>query len=188
MTCGGGPWLPIERPPGARADVLARSALFSPCGRYRYRLSRYWDPAVKPITFLLLNPSTATAEENDPTVERCQRRAFEYGAGGVEIVNLFAWRATDPAAMLAAEDPVGPDNDLAIIEAADLASKVVCAWGNHGAHRGRGDHVKSMLMADPRIRLFHLGITGAGQPRHPLYVGYQRRPAPWEARCKLDRT
>lgn len=89
-------------------------ATFSECRRYRYRLWRYWDRSKPPLCFLMLNPSTADDLSNDPTVERCQRRALAMGFGGLEVVNIFAFRSTDPAALYSL--PVGRYGDLRLGE------------------------------------------------------------------------
>lgn len=155
----------------------ASVAVYSPCERYRYLLTRVWAPGPRAL-FVMLNPSTATEVQNDPTVERCERRARALGFGAFRVTNIFAFRATDPKVMRAVADPVGPGNDAAIAESAGWADQVVCAWGNHGLHIGRGLAVESVLRASGAA-LFHLGLTGQGQPRHPLYVGYDQQPQPW---------
>ena len=154
------------------------SALYSPCMRYRYALTRNWDEAGARVLFVMLNPSTATEVQNDPTVERCERRARALGFGAFRVCNIFAFRATDPRVMRAAPDPVGEGNDAAIIEGAHWAGQIVCAWGTHGAHLNRGPAVEALLRATGRP-LFHLGLSKAGHPRHPLYIGYDRQPEPW---------
>jgi hypothetical protein len=126
----------------------------------------------------MLNPSTATEVQNDPTVERCERRARVLGFGAFRVTNIFAFRATDPNVMRAAADPVGPGNDAAIQGSLGWADKVICAWGNHGLLGGRGEAVEAMLRQSG-LPLFHLGLTGQGQPRHPLYVGYDQPPQAW---------
>jgi hypothetical protein len=156
----------------------ASSAVYSDCERYRYLLTRVWQPAGPRALFVLLNPSTATEAQNDPTVERCERRARALGFGGFRVTNIFAFRATDPRLMRAAADPVGPGNDAAIIDSLDWADTIICAWGAHGAHLGRGAAVEAMLRGSGR-GLHHLGLTRAGAPRHPLYIGYARQPEPW---------
>jgi len=127
----------------------------------------------------MLNPSTATELQNDPTVERCERRARALGFGAFRVCNIFAFRATDPRVMRAVADPVGPANDAALIESAAWADRILCAWGTHGAHLGRGPTVERLLRGTGRP-LFHLGLTKGGHPRHPLYVGYGTEPTPWE--------
>ena len=154
------------------------TAVYSECARYRYALSRVWDPAGEKALFVMLNPSTATEVQNDPTVERCERRARTLGFGGFRVTNIFAWRDTDPRKMRAAPDPVGPDNDAAIRAGADWADRVICAWGSHGAHLDRGAAVEALLRATG-APLEHLGLTKHGHPRHPLYIAYTRMPEPW---------
>lgn len=157
------------------------TAVYSPCERYRYLLTRTWDAAGERALFIMLNPSTATEVQNDPTVERCERRARALGFGAFRVCNIFAWRDTDPRAMRAAADPVGPQNDAAILESTGWADRIVCAWGSHGAHLDRGRRVEAMLRATG-LQLYHLGLTKDGQPKHPLYIGYDRQPELWEER------
>ena len=156
----------------------ASVALYSDCERYRYSLTRIWDRAAARLLFVMLNPSTATERQNDPTVERCERRARALGYGGFRVCNIFAWRDTDPAAMRRAADPVGPGNDAAIAAGCGWADDVICAWGSHGAHLARGAAVET-LMRGTGQSLRHLGQTKAGHPRHPLYIAYAVRPELW---------
>jgi hypothetical protein len=100
------------------------------------------------------------------------------GFGAFRVVNIFAYRATDPRVMRAQADPVGPGNDAAILAAADWADRVVCGWGNHGAHLGRGIVVAAALRGSGRP-LYQLGLTKDGQPKHPLYISYDRQPEVW---------
>jgi hypothetical protein len=153
-------------------------AEYSDCERYRYTLTRVWDPKGARAMFVMLNPSTATEVQNDPTVERCERRARALGFGAFRVLNIFAWRATDPRDMRAAADPVGPDNDRAIVESVFWADRIVCAWGTHGAHLGRGPQVERLLRA-AGAELHHLGLSKEGHPKHPLYIGYAVQPVPW---------
>ena len=155
-------------------------ARYSDCEAYRYELGRVWDAALPRVLFVMLNPSTATERQNDPTIERCERRARALGFGGFVAANIFAFRATDPRDMRAAADPVGPENDRVIARAAARADRVIAAWGVHGAHLGRGTDVAARLHARG-IALHHLGLTRDGHPRHPLYVAYRTRPEPWAA-------
>ncbi|MBW6505964.1 MAG: DUF1643 domain-containing protein [Rhodobacteraceae bacterium] len=161
----------------------ASCAVYSDCERYRYLLTRVWQPEGARALFILLNPSTATEAQNDPTVERCERRARALGFGSFRVTNIFAFRATDPRAMRAEVDPVGPDNDAAIAESLGWATgandRIICAWGAHGAHQGRGAVVAAMLRASG-LPLWHLGLTLAGAPKHPLYIGYDRQPELWQ--------
>ena len=155
----------------------ASVAVYSPCERYRYALTRIWGNGPR-VLFVMLNPSTATEMQNDPTVERCERRARALGYGGFRVCNIFAWRDTDPRAMRAAADPVGPANDAAIRDGALWADAIVCAWGTHGAHLDRGRQVETLLRATGRT-LSHLGLSKDGHPKHPLYIAYSQQPETW---------
>lgn len=157
----------------------ASCALYSDCEVYRYSLARTWDASGDRILFVMLNPSTATELRNDPTIERCERRARALNAGSFEITNLFAYRATDPRDLRRATAPNGPDNDAALTTAAARATRIIAAWGVHGTHQNRAAEVIALLRATP-TPLYHLGLTKHGHPRHPLYLPYSQQPAHWE--------
>jgi hypothetical protein len=154
----------IER--SASASGRHSTALYSPCLRYRYGLSRVWEATGPGLLFVMLNPSTADEHRNDPTIARCEARARRLGFGGVRIANLFAFRATRPAELRRAADPVGPENDALLRDWSRKAALVVAAWGVHGSFRGRDRAAIALLGPE----LHHLGLTRAGHPRHPLYV------------------
>jgi len=156
----------------------ASTAIYSPCERYRYALTRIWDPAGGKVAFVMLNPSTATEVQNDPTVERCERRARTLGYGSFRVTNIFAWRDTDPKAMRRAPEPVGPGNDAAIAEACLWADRVICAWGTHGAFLDRGAAVERLIRTTG-VTPWHLGLSKAGHPQHPLYLPYAQAPELW---------
>ena len=160
-------------------DDAPSLAVYSECEKYRYSLTRTWDPSGRKVTFVMLNPSTATEVQNDPTVERCERRARTLGYGAFCVTNIFAWRDTDPKKMRAASDPIGPANDQAIMDAAHWADDVVCAWGTHGEHLSRGPAVERLLRETGKT-LTHLGLSKASHPKHPLYIGYAVLPEVWE--------
>jgi hypothetical protein len=150
-------------------------AVISDCGRYRYRLWRRWGTGAH-VLWVMLNPSTADEEANDPTIRKCVGFAKRWGHDAIEVVNLFAWRATDPDELLldglspTAHGPevVGPDNDDHIRQAVGAASLVVAAWGRHpSATPGRLSAVRGLL---PRMQC--LGRNGNASPRHPLMLGY----------------
>lgn len=144
------------------------SAVISPCGRYRYWLSREGDATKHPIAFIMLNPSTADASKDDATIRRLY--GFAKGAPFV-VVNLMAYRATKPDDMLRAEDPIGPDNDYYLHHIAD-GRTIVCAWGDLTDMRvvSRARWVTAVLRQQ-RLKLYCLGTTKLrGWPRHPLYV------------------
>ena len=152
-------------------------AVFSACENYRYRLWRRWSDGPS-IAFLMLNPSTADAFRNDPTVERCHRRAVDMGFGALEVVNIFAFRATDPKNLKKAKAPIGPLNNEILIETARAADMTVCAWGSHGTHNARDSDVRQLLKK-ANITPHILALTKFDQPRHPLYVSYSQTPVPW---------
>lgn len=154
---------------------MLRTAIISECGTYRYTLSRCWDPPKPSCAFVMLNPSTADATQDDPTIRRCIGFAKAWGYGGVDVLNLFALRATDPSALRSHPDPIGPDNDEYL---RSLRGRfVVAAWGVHGALNGRGEAVRKML----GDRLAVLGLTKDGHPRHPLFVRGDTPPMTWTA-------
>lgn len=160
-------------------DDAASVAIYSDCEKYRYSLTRVWNPSGSKALFIMLNPSTATEIQNDPTVERCERRARTLGFGAFRVTNIFAWRDTDPKAMRAAKDPVGPENDAAILESCPWADQIICAWGAHGEHLNRGVRMRDLLL-ETNLPLYHLGLTKAGHPKHPLYIGYSEQPRLWQ--------
>jgi hypothetical protein len=163
------------------------SAVFSDCERYRYRLDWRWpDLTAMPLVALMLNPSTATHEVLDPTVAGLVKRARAWRFAGVIVINLFAFRATDPDDMLAAADPVGQANDDQIrevlrMEVAERGGVCVAAWGKHGRHRGRDGEVLS-IAREEGVALHAFQINGDGSPKHPLYVKHNTRPALWSGR------
>lgn len=130
------------------------------------------------LAMVMLNPSTADAERDDPTIRRCIGFAARAGHGGVEILNLFAFRATAPADLRATSDPVGPDNDRHLEALFARHRKVLAAWGAHGIFGARADTVLRMT-ARRDVLLTCLGRTLTGQPRHPLYVRADTRLVPF---------
>lgn len=155
---------------------MIKTAHISPCQRYRYLLSREWDSSLPTVGFVGLNPSTADATLDDPTIRRCIGFAQSWGYGALHMVNLFAFRATKPEVMLHVPDPVGPDNDRWLLEVTHSCALVVAAWGNKGGHGGRDAQVRRLLPALSVIQL-----TRAGKPQHPLYLPGHLRPKPWVA-------
>lgn len=152
------------------SDFLERDALISECGKYRYLLRRIWDHDKQRVLFIMLNPSTADAEVDDATIRSCIRLSKALGYGSFEVVNLFAWRATDPAKLPTPPSMArGPINPRVIEAAVHRCDTVVCAWGAHpyAAMNARGvlDIVKLY-----RPSAYCLGKTKAGAPKHPLYI------------------
>jgi len=160
-----------------------QGAVFSRDRVHRYWLWRTFDRGIGRVAFIGLNPSTANEVRDDPTVSRCIRYAQEWGFGRLDMLNVFAFRATDPKEMRAAPDPVGPDNDEWLLGITGEVDLVVAAWGTHAAHLGRGPQVRELLGG---IQLHHLGLTRGGYPYHPLYRpgarfrhGAAKHPPPW---------
>lgn len=149
----------------------AKGADLSPCGQYRYRLWRTWDASLDTATWVMLNPSTADASKDDATIRRCIGFTKRWGLGGIEVVNLFAWRSTYPHELYKAADPVGAGNDLVIEQAAYRGRRVILAWGDHGKHRDRSYKVRQAL-TECGLRLDCLGLTAHKEPRHPLRLAY----------------
>lgn len=156
--------------------TMSRSAVFSECRQYRYALYRYWDASKAAAMFIGLNPSTADETQDDPTVRRCIGYAQDWGYGGLIMTNIFAFRATDPNVMKAADEPIGAANDVWLQGLAGTAGVVVAAWGCNGTHLKRSDAVCMML---PDV-LHYLRLTKRGYPQHPLYLPKTLTPTRWE--------
>ncbi len=152
---------------------MKSGAAFSACRRYRYALWRRWSegPAV---LFVMLNPSTADATRDDPTIRRCIAFAQSWGFGALAVGNLFALRTPSPRALARSAAAVGPRNDRWLRRLQRDAALIVAAWGDHGRLLDRAAAVRRML-AEPHV----LGLTGAGQPRHPLYVAARTLARRW---------
>ena len=158
-----------DRPVRIPAPSVSGEAAFSDCRSYRWWLTRIWDHSADLLVFIMLNPSTADASTDDPTIRRCVGFARRLGHGGICVVNLYVFRATSPRRLAGASDPVGSQTDFWLTYAAARARKVVCAWGaNAKFRRGRTGDVLKLLRGHPSLMC--LGRTKDGQPRHPLYV------------------
>lgn len=153
---------------------MSGEATFSPDGKYRYRLCRTWDAEAASVLFVMLNPSTADATQDDPTIRRCIGFAKRWGYGRLLVGNLFALRATDSRVLLTEADPVGPENDEHLRAMKRESGIVICAWGGHKLAHGttREAAVKALLEAP----LWALGRTYKGAPRHPLYMPSATEP------------
>ena len=167
---------PAESAPATAAlDQPGSGAEISDCQRYRYALWRRWadGPAV---LFVMLNPSTADARSDDPTIRRCIGFARSWDYAAVLVANLFALRTPHPSRLLRARSPIGPDNDAWLRRLQSAAGLTVAAWGNHGRHRRRSEKIRPLL-----AQVSVLGLTQLGEPRHPLYVRADTRPQAWLA-------
>lgn len=163
----------------------AYGAVFSPDRLHRYTLWRRWSfDEDRLCAFIGLNPSTADEFTNDPTVTRCIRRAQTMGFTGMVMLNLFGYRATDPRDMKSFPEPVGWQNDDAIVSACKASEMVIACWGAHGTHRDRELHVRRML-AKAKIRVHCLALTQNGHPRHPLYLRNSATPQLFSLTAKV---
>lgn len=164
-------------------DGVTADACLSPCGTYRYWLTRDWQPKVLGhVLWLMLNPSVGTATADDMTLRLCQGYARRWGYDGITVANLFALRSVTPTPLKTHPDPVGPDNDMWLRQL--LADKafplVVAAWGVHGALRNRGLIVRRI--AEEAGRPLHvLGLSKHGYPCHPLRQRLDLEPEVWAA-------
>jgi hypothetical protein len=143
-------------------------AILDDNGSYRYSLWRAWSAHHPGIVFILLNPSTADEQRNDPTIRRCMGFARAWNFGSMEVVNLFAYRATDYKELFNVSDPIGEENNRFLIQAVERCSTVVLGWGNRGTFLSRDRQVIQLLTG--RNDVYCLGMTKDGQPRHPLYI------------------
>ena len=174
-------------------DGLAGATL-SEDRTYRYCLWRRWrEPKVfdffddstgdsdptDMVAFIGLNPSTANETEDDPTIRRCVGFAKSWGFSGIAMLNLFAFRATDPKQMRSAKSPIGLLNDEAIGRVASICRFVICCWGTLGEYRNRGKLVRSLLVRRCGPSVYHLGLTKSGQPKHPLYLSARTDRIRW---------
>ncbi|MEN1728429.1 MAG: DUF1643 domain-containing protein [Pseudomonadota bacterium] len=150
-------------------------ARFSRCKRYRYALWRLWDQDRPPVMMIGLNPSTADAQRNDPTIRRCIGFARDWGAGGLVMTNLFAYRATYPADLMAAENPVGPRNRYWLRALADQCERLVAVWGNDGRFMNQSAQIQRLF----GHRLEVIRLNKSGEPAHPLYLPKRLHPRPW---------
>ena len=163
-------------------SMLIKTAQISDCGHYRYELRRIWNDALPPMLLVMLNPSKADAEEDDPTITRVMRRARDANCGSIIIVNLGAGRNTVPQMWMAMPDPIGSKNDVSIRVALGevLAKKgiAVVGWGARGGFMNR-DRAFLRMAKESAVPLYCLGKTKRGHPRHPLYVSYETQLTPY---------
>ena len=170
-------------------NSLEQNAVISSCGKYRYLLTRQVDPGDRTATFIMLNPSTADAVNDDPTIRRCIGLARWWRCGRVVVANLFAVRATAPADMRQASDPVGPENRDWVTRAVERAvgacdpadrGPVVCAWGTNGSYLDQDRTVLGWI--EGACKPVALGFTRDGHPRHPLYIPSAAKLVPLSGR------
>ena len=158
---------------------MKSGAIFDTTNTYRYTLWRSWSPDHPHLTFIMLNPSTADAQRNDPTISRCLAFARDWGFGSLEVVNLFAYKTAYPSDLLRVPDPVGEENDRFLQQAIARSSCIVAAWGTKGILLDRNRQVLQLLTDKQHI--YCLGLTRDGHPRHPLYIKGNIQPVPFPA-------
>lgn len=158
-------------------------AHISECGQYRYLLTRNISiiGEAGQTVFVMLNPSTADAVQDDPTIRRCLSYAESWGSSGLIVANLYALRSTDPKELWKHPDPVGPANDGCLADLALRHRDIVCAWGANA----KPDRVRAFVDLMKRVggELWCLGMTKAGAPRHPLYLRRDAELMPWSSPC-----
>lgn len=162
--------------------MMNRSARISEDGLYRYGLGRQWTDPEKSkhaILWVMLNPSTADAEKDDPTIRQCIRYSQAWGFHAMLVANLFAFRSSQPSELSAAKlrgvDIVGPENDKGLLEMASVCAYTCFAWGTHTLARERGFFVAALLGESPSLKVC-LGVTKNGSPKHPLYLRGDIKP------------
>ena len=160
---------------GAIDGYTEAGAVLSDDEGYRYLLWRVWDADEPTLTYVMCNPSTGRGTENDRTLDRCDSFARKEGYGGMVVGNLFALRATNPADLLTADDPVGPENDRFLTAMATEVPTIVAAWGGICQQFDRPDDVVEMLDTD----LYAIAVNADGTPRHPLYASQDTELRRW---------
>ncbi|MEY5049692.1 MAG: hypothetical protein RLZZ175_3051 [Bacteroidota bacterium] len=170
----------------SKSNIKA-NAILSDCEKYRYSLSRIWDNEKPLVLFIMLNPSTADENNDDPTIRRCIGYAKDWGYGGFYVVNLFPFRATDPKDLLTASSVEGVENEKWFREISALSNLVVCAWGNAGIvnklHMKLGDSWKPLSWIEKPLHFIELSKDGT--PKHPLYLRKTLKPTLYDASNSL---
>ena len=160
---------------------METDAILSEDRKYRYVLSRIWDKSKPTVMFIGLNPSTADETQNDPTVNKCINFAKSWGYGGIYMLNLFAFRATQPEDMFKSENPIGKENNEYIKKYSKICDKVICAWGNDGNYKNRSKEVLEML-----DNIYYIKLNKTGEPAHPLYLKSDLIPIKFEKNKNLS--
>jgi hypothetical protein len=153
---------------------MEKSATLSNDRKYRYTLWRSWEYEKGYIIFIGLNPSTADETEDDPTIRRCIGFTKAWGYGSLCMINLFAFRATNPVDMLTESDPVGPENDTYLFDVCKQSRLIIAAWGTNGGYLRRDKEVIQLIP-----NLYYLRLTKQGFPSHPLYLPKDLKPIKW---------
>jgi len=163
----------------ASANGTATFSPEKPEPLYRYRLTRIWDPSKPLLCWVMLNPSTADHDTNDATIRKCISFARTWGYGGILVVNLFAYRSTDPDRLVKAKDPIGPFNETAVSTAVRSAGGVIVAWGALSPKLLAASAIMRLQVTGALVPLNCLGKTKDGHPRHPLYIAAKTPMTLW---------
>jgi hypothetical protein len=156
---------------------MEKGAILSECNSYRYQLWRIWNNELAKVLFIMLNPSTADADIDDPTIRRCIGFAKAWGYGGLYVCNLFAYRATDPKELLKIDNPFGDANIWHTRELVDKVEKVICAWGNRPILKKVLKGQSEMdLVRFAEGKLHAIDLAKDGTPKHPLYLKSSLKP------------
>ncbi len=160
---------------------MNKGANISEDKKYRYSLYRIWDDALPKVAIIGLNPSTADENIDDPTIKRCIEFVKEWGYGGFYMLNLFAFRATDPSELTKTEDPIGNENSNIILDIISKVEKVICAWGNDGILLKQNKTVLSLIP-----KPYCLKINATGEPAHPLYLSGTLMPIEYNYKSEIQ--
>lgn len=157
-------------------------AVISSDGLYRYHLWRIWDDHLPVMVFVMQNPSTADATEDDPTIRRCVGFARREGYGGISVRNVFALRATDERELLTHPDPFGPENEEHLTAARQVAlmTRLVVAWGERLGGKRLAHHYAKVRCCVLPLSPYCLGTNKSGEPKHPLYLKSDAPLVPWQ--------
>jgi len=155
-------------------ESTKKGGVLSECQTYRYRLWRIWDEVKPKVMFIMLNPSTADADIDDPTIRRCIGFAKSWGFGGLYVGNLFAYRSTQPNGLLEPDDAVGIDNNYHLQEMSKECEIAICAWGNSPIlSKIKPKHEPLKYVGIP---LHYIELSKNGTPKHPLYLKSELKP------------
>ncbi|MEL7332166.1 MAG: DUF1643 domain-containing protein [Cyanobacteria bacterium J06560_2] len=169
MSSTASPTHAAERTTEQVTASIERTAILDRTGNYRYRLGRRWQTTGPEVAFVMLNPSSADATQDDPTLRACIQFAQKWNYASLSVVNLFGYRTPHPSELKKVKDPIGAENDAYVLAAVTAAKKVVLAWGNEGGLLGRDRAILTQLLPHKQ-KLHYLLLNRSGQPRHPLYV------------------
>ena len=159
-------------------NAIGSKAIFSKCYKFRYSITKKFSSGTGRLLFILLNPSTATEKVYDPTLLRCKKRAINSCVYQFRVCNLFAYRATKPKELQKVSDPIGPYNNEILKNSIKWSDKIICSWGSFGSLKERDLEV-IQLIKKYKTPSFHLGLTKNNQPKHLLYISYNKILTKW---------